>query len=112
MAHRMRFTSSTGFTEARRELAAEVRDLADRLDSQEPDHSASHDAWEVLVELAEQAESLRAHFFGRHPEQEAWLTEERPWLDPKLQLIGKPSRSPRSRAARPRRKQRSAQSSL
>jgi hypothetical protein len=56
MAHRMRFTSSTGFTEARRELAAEVRDLADRLDSQEPDHSASHDAWEVLVELAEQAE--------------------------------------------------------
>jgi phosphoribosyl 1,2-cyclic phosphodiesterase len=82
MAHRMRFTSSTGFTEARRELAAEVRDLADRLDSQEPDHSASHDAWEVLVELAEQAESLRAHFFGRHPEQEAWLTEERPWLDP------------------------------
>jgi hypothetical protein len=112
MAHRMRFTSSTGFTEARRELAAEMRDLADRLDSQEPDHSALHDAWEVLVELAEKAESLRAHFFSQHPEQEAWLTEERPWLDPKPQLIGKPTPSPRSRAARPRRKQKSPHSSV
>ena len=101
MAYRMRFTSCTRFPEARRELAAEVRDLADRLDSQEPDYSTVHDVWEVLVELAEQAESLRAHFFSRHPEQEAWLTEKRPWLDPKLQLIGKPSRSPRPRAARP-----------
>ena len=88
MAYRMRFTSGTRFPEARRELAAEVRDLADRLDSQEPDYSAVHDAWEVLVQLAEQAESLRAHFFSRHPEQEAWLTAKRPWLDPKLQLIG------------------------
>jgi hypothetical protein len=111
MADRMRFTSSTRFTEARRELAAEVRNLADRLDSPEPDHSALHDTWEVLVELAEKAESLRAHFFRQHPEQEAWLTEERPWLDPKLQLIGT-TRSPRSRAALPRRKQKSPHSSV
>jgi hypothetical protein len=35
---------------ARRELAAELRELADRLDGQEPDYSALHDAWELLVE--------------------------------------------------------------
>jgi hypothetical protein len=103
---------SDTITEARRELAAELRDLADRLDSQEADHSALHDAWEVLIELAEQAESLRVQFFRQYPEQEAWLTEKRPWLDPKLQLIGKPSRSPRSKTARPGRKQKSAHSSL
>jgi hypothetical protein len=96
--------------EARRELAAELRDLADRLDSQEPDHSALHDVWEMLVERAEQAESLRIRFFSRHPEQEAWLIEKRPWLDPKLQLIGKPSRSPRLRVARHQTKQKTAHS--
>ena len=65
------------------------------------DNSALHDAWEVLVELAEKVESLRSHFFSQHPEQEAWLTEERPWLDPKLQLIGT-TRSPPARASGPR----------
>ena len=78
----------------------------------EPDYSAVHDAWEVLVELCEEAGSLRAHFFSRHPEQEAWLTEKRPWLDPKLQLIGKPSRAPGSRAARPGRKGKAAHNSV
>jgi len=119
MAYRMRVHELATVTEARRELAAEVRDLADLLDSQEPDYSAFHDAWEVLLDLAEQAESLRAQFFSRHPEQEAWLTEKRPWLGPKLELIGKPqisagdsSRSPRSRASRPRRKQKAAHSSV
>ena len=112
MSYRTRLTSSPQFTEARRELAAEMRDLADRLDSQEPDYSAVHDAWEVLVELCEEAGSLRAHFFSRHPEQEAWLTEKRPWLDPKLQLIGKPSHAPGSRAARPGRKGKAAHNSV
>jgi hypothetical protein len=58
--------------------------LADRLDSQEPDYSALHDAWEVLVDLADQVQSLRVQFFSRHPEQEAWLIEKRPWLDPRV----------------------------
>jgi hypothetical protein len=101
MADRMRFHEVDTITEARRGLAAQLRDLADRLDSQEPDYSALHDAWEVLVELAEQAETLRVQFFSRYPEQEGWLTEKRPWLDPNLQLIGKPARS---RAVRPERK--------
>jgi hypothetical protein len=109
MASRMRVHEVDRITEARRKLAAELRDLADRLDGQEPDYSALHDAWEVLVELGDQVESLRVQFFNRHPEQKAWLIEKRPWLDPKLELIGKPSRSPRSRAARPRRKQKAAQ---
>ena len=112
MANRTRVQEVDTITEARRGLAAELRDLADRLDGEEPDYSALHDAWEVLVELAEQAESLRRQFFSRYPEQETWLTEKRPWLDPKLQLIGKPSHSPRSRAARPRRKQKAAHSSI
>ena len=112
MAYRMRVHELDTVIEARRELAAELRLLADRLDSQEPDYSALHDAWEVLVDLADQAESLRVQFFSRHPEQEAWLIEKRPWLDPKLQLIGKPSRSRRSRAARPGRKQKAAHSSV
>jgi hypothetical protein len=105
MADRMRLQGVDTITEARRGLAAQLRDLADRLDSQEPDYSALHDAWEVLVELAEQAETLRVQFFSRYPEQECWLTEKRPWLDPKLQLIGKPARS---RAARPERKRKTA----
>jgi len=112
MAYRMRAHELATVTEARRLLVAEVRDLADRLDSQEPDYSALHDAWEGLVELAEQAERVRAQFFNRHPEQEAWLIEKRPWLDPKLQLIGKPSRSPQSRAARPGKKRKPAHSSV
>jgi hypothetical protein len=119
MAYRMRAHELATVTEARRELAAEVRDLAGLLDSQEPDHLALHDAWEVLLGLAEQAESLRVQFFSRNPEQEAWLIEKRPWLDPKLELIGKPqisagdpSRSPRSRVSRPRRKQKAAHSSF
>jgi hypothetical protein len=64
------------------------RELANRLNGQEPDYSALHDAWEVLVELAEQAETLRVQFSSRDPEQEAWLREKRLWPDPKLQLIG------------------------
>ena len=67
---------------------------------------------EVLVDLGGQVESLRVQFCNRHPEQKAWLIEKRPWLDPKLELIGKPSPSPRSRAARPRRKQKAAQISV
>jgi hypothetical protein len=105
MANRMRLHEVDTITEARRGLVAQLRDLTDRLDSQEPDYSALHDAWEVLVELAEQAETLRAQFFSRYPEQEGWLIEKRPWLDPKLQLIGKPARS---RAARPERKRKTA----
>jgi hypothetical protein len=119
MAYRMRVTELATVTEARGQLAAEVRNLADLLDSQEPDYSALHDAWEVLLDLAEQAESLRVQFFSRHPEQEAWLIEKRPWLDPKLELMGKPqisagasSGSPRSRASRPRRKQKPAHTSV
>jgi hypothetical protein len=119
MAYRMRTHELATITEARRQLTAEVRGLADLLDSQAPDYSALHDAWEVLLDLAEQAESLRAQFFGRYPEQEALLIEKRPWLDPKLELIGKPqisagasSRSSRSSASRPRRKQKAALSSV
>jgi hypothetical protein len=108
MAYRMRAHELATVTEARRALAAEVRGLADLLDSQEPDYLALHDVWEVLLDLAERAENLRVQFFSRHPEQEARLIAKRPWLDPKLELIGKPSRSPRSRASRPRRKQRLA----
>ena len=109
MANRMRVHEVDTITDARCEWAAELRVLADRLDSQEPDYPALHDAWEVLVDLGAQLDGLRAQFFNRHPEQKAWLIEKRPWLDPKLELIGKPSRSPRSRAARPRRKQKTAQ---
>jgi hypothetical protein len=119
MAYRMRAHGLATVIEARRELAAKMRGLADLLDSQEPDYLALHDAWEVLLDLAEQAESLRAQFFGRYPEQEALLIEKRPWLDPKLELIGKPqisagasSRSSRSSASRPRRKQKAALSSV
>ena len=89
------------------------------LDSQERDYLALYDVWEVLLDLAERAENLRVQFFSRHPEQEARLIEKRPWLDPKLELIGKPqisagdsSRSPRSKASRPRRKQKAAHSSV
>jgi hypothetical protein len=119
MANRMRAHKLATVTEARRELAAEVRDLANLLDSQEPDFLVLHDSWEVLVELAERTERLRARVLKEQPEQEVWLIEKRRWLDPKLKLIGKakklaggPSSSPRSRASRSRRKQKAlAQSS-
>jgi hypothetical protein len=107
MPNRIGFKRWGTITEARRGLAAELRELADRLDGDEPDYSALHDA-----ELGDEVESLRVQFFNRHPEQKALLIEKRPWLDPKLELIGKPSRSPRSRAARPRRKQKAAHSSI
>jgi hypothetical protein len=45
MAHCMRAQELVTIPEARRELAAEVRDLADLLDSQEPDYLELHDAW-------------------------------------------------------------------
>jgi hypothetical protein len=48
MANRMRVHEVDTITEARGGLAAELREL---------DYSASHHAWEALVELAEQAES-------------------------------------------------------
>jgi hypothetical protein len=85
MAYRMRGSRAGYGHRGRRELAAELRVLADRLDSQEPDYPALHDAWEVLVDLGAQLDSLRAQFFNRHPEQKAWLIEKRPWLDPKLE---------------------------
>ena len=59
MAYRMRVHELDTVIEARRELAAELRVLAARLDSQEPDYSALHDAWEVLVDLGDQVDSLR-----------------------------------------------------
>ena len=89
MANRMRAHKLATATEARRELAAEVRDLANLLESQEPDYLVVHDSWEVLVELAERTERLRTRLLKEQPEQEAWLIEKRPWLDPKLKLIGK-----------------------
>ena len=119
MTYRIRGRELATVTEARRELAAEVRGLADLLDSQAPDCLTLHDAWEVFLELAEQTESLRNQFFNRQPDEEAWLIEKRPWLDPKLKLIGKgkkptgvPSGSPRSRASRLRRKPKAALSSI
>ena len=99
MANRTRVQEVDTITEGRRGLAAELRDLADRLDGEEPDYSALHDAWEVLVELGDEVESLRVQFFNRHPEQKALLIEKRPWLDPKLELIGKPS-APRGQELR------------
>jgi hypothetical protein len=119
MANRMRAHKLATVTEGRSELAAEVRDLANLLESQEPDYLVLYDSWEVLVELAERSERLRSQFLKEQPEQEAWLIEKRPWLDPKLELIGKakkpaggPSNSPRSRASRSRRTQKAfAQSS-
>jgi hypothetical protein len=119
MTYRVQGDELATVAEARRELAAEARKVADLLDSQEPDSLALHDAWEVLVELAERTERLRTRFLKEQPEQEAWLIGERPWLDPKLQLIGKakkpargPSSPPRSRASRSRRAQKAAHSSV
>jgi hypothetical protein len=118
MADRMRAHELATATEARRQLAAEVRKLAGLLDSQEPDYLVLHDAWEGLLELAEETERLRAQLLRRQPAQEASLIEKRPWLNPKLELIGKPKRSAggssssRLPAASPsRRKQKAGQSS-
>jgi hypothetical protein len=47
----MRVNEVDKITGTRRESAAELRGLADRLEGQEPDYSALHEAWEVLVEL-------------------------------------------------------------
>jgi hypothetical protein len=112
MANHMRAHKLATVTKARHELAAEVRDLANLLENQEPDYLVLHDSWEVLVELAERTERLRTQFLKEQPEHEAGLIEKRPWWDPKLKLIGKakkpaggPSRSPRSRASRSRRTQ-------
>jgi len=73
MTYRMRAHELATVIEARCELA-----------------SALHDVWEGLLDLAEQTESLRVQFFRRHLEQEASLIERRLWLDPNLELIGKP----------------------
>ena len=112
MAHRMRAHKLATLTEARRELAAEVRDLADLLKSEEPDYLVLHDAWEALVELAERTERLRTRAVKDQPEQEVWLSEKRPWWNPKLELVGKAKKraggapsSLRSRASRSRRTQ-------
>jgi hypothetical protein len=63
------------------------RELANRLNGQEPDYSALHDAWEVLVELAEQGKSASSIL---QPRSRAGSLAEgkRLWPDPKLQLIG------------------------
>jgi hypothetical protein len=79
-----------------------VRKVAVLLESQEPDYLVLHDAWEDLLELAEQTEPLRAQFFKKQPAQEASLIEQRPWLTPKLELIGKAKRSA-GPSSRPRR---------
>ena len=89
MAYRMRAHELATVTEARRQLAAEVRKIAGLLESEEPDYLVLYDAWEDLLELAEQTERLRAQFLRKQPAQEAWLIEKRPWLNPKLELIGK-----------------------
>jgi hypothetical protein len=111
MAHRMRAHKLATLTE-RREFAAEVRNLADLLESQEPDCLVLHDAWELLVQLAERAERLRTRVLKDQPEQEVLLIEKRPWWDPKLELVGRAKKpaggapnSLRSRASRSRRTQ-------
>ena len=52
MANRMRVHEVDTITDARCEWAAELRVLADRLDSQEPDYPALHDAWECSATWA------------------------------------------------------------
>jgi hypothetical protein len=89
MAYGMEAHELATTTEDRRQLAAEVRKLASLLESEEPDYLVLHDAWEDLIELAEQTERVRAKLFRRQPAQEAWLIEKRPWLNPQLELIGK-----------------------
>jgi hypothetical protein len=96
--------------EARCELAAEAREVATLLESEEPDYLVLHDSWEALVGLAERAERMQTRLLQDHPEREVWLIEKRPWLDPKLMLVGKPkkragspSRPPGAKASRSKR---------
>jgi hypothetical protein len=118
MAYGMEAHELATTTEDRRQLAAEVRKLASLLESEEPDYLVLHDAWEDLIELAEQTERARAKLFRKQPVQEAWLIEKRPWLNPELELIGTPKRaagdrssSRRPRPSRSRRKQEAGRSS-
>ena len=118
MAYGMEAHELPTTTEDRRQLAAEVRKLASLLESEEPDYLVLHDAWEDLLELAEQTERARAKLFRKQPVQEVWLIEKRPWLNPELELIGKPKKpagdrsSPRRpRPSRSRRKQEAGRSS-
>jgi hypothetical protein len=60
MPNRMRVHGVDTITDARHQLAAALRQLADRLDGQEPDYSALHDAWEVLC-LAGRARRKSTH---------------------------------------------------
>jgi hypothetical protein len=118
MAYRVGAHELATVTEARRQLAAEVRNLASLLESEQPDYLALHDAWEDLLELAEQTERLGAQSLRKQPAQEAWLIEKRPWLNPELELIGKAkkpagdrSSSRRPTASRSRRKEKAGPSS-
>jgi hypothetical protein len=86
MANRMRAHKLATVTEARRELAGELRDLANLIESQEPDYLVLHDSWEVLVELAERTERLRTQFLKEQPEQKTWLIEQRPLAGPEAQI--------------------------
>jgi hypothetical protein len=103
---------------ARRELAAEAREVANLLESEEPDYLVLYDSWEALVGLAERTERMRTRLLQDQPEQEVWLIEKRPWLDPKLKLIGIPKKRagspyspPGARASRSKKEKSSARSS-
>jgi hypothetical protein len=118
MASRMRAHKLDTVTEARRELAAEAREVANLLESEEPDYLVLHDSWEALVGLAERTERMRTRLLQDQPEQEVWLIEKRPWLDPKLKLVGipkkragSPSSPPGARASRSKKEKSSARSS-
>jgi hypothetical protein len=117
MASRMR-AHKLDTAEARRELAAEAREVANLLESEEPDYLVLHDSWEALVGLAERTERMRTRLLQDQPEQEVWLIEKRPWLDPKLKLVGKPkkragspSSPPGAKATRSKREKSSARNS-
>ena len=103
MAYRIRAHELATVAEARRQLAVEVSKLAGLLESQEPDYLVLHDAWEELLELADETERLRAQLLRKQPAQEASLIEKRPWLNPELELIGKPKSSGRGSSGSRRR---------
>jgi hypothetical protein len=86
MVNQMRAHKLATVTEARLELAAEVRDLANWLESQEADYLVLHDSWEVLVELDEGTECLRTRFLQEQPEQEAWLIEKAALAGPEARV--------------------------
>jgi hypothetical protein len=104
MVRRMRTHKLDTVAEARRELAAEAREVASLLESEEPDYLVLHDSWEALVGLAERTERMRIRLLQDQPEQEVWLIEKRPWLDPKLKLVGIPKKraAPSSSPSGPR----------